>query len=333
MTGANEEIVDPLVLQRVSDAFETALKEDKKMNQNETNAVRNSGLQVGVIEEDTLQGAKTTQSEVAPSKSKVIHSKVIESKLKNEASLTSTKRSRDKGSGGTNLTSKVADACTPQGNRNHKAINATRNAKKSLSMASTNPNANNFANPELNDTTLNSTKLDAGYEGATKIGLEPENEMQMTASHTIFAFANGNTYPTEIDTNAKIERVEQENQVECKVIVLESVDVGSVKDIDGVGHVSSTSSSQISTAKEIHLLYASDLHEKLNTVDRTVNEIAEEIKIAEIMTLETAILEGVINKDSSIASDMIQRVELNKVIKQNIVLSYRFANLSCLKCC
>jgi len=78
--GANEEIVDPLVLQRVSDAFETALKEDKKMNQNETNAVRNSGLQVGVIEEDTLQGAKTTQSEVAPSKSKVIHSKVIESK-------------------------------------------------------------------------------------------------------------------------------------------------------------------------------------------------------------------------------------------------------------
>jgi hypothetical protein len=325
--------VDPLVLQRVSDAFERALKEDKKMNQNETNAVRNSGLQVGVIEEDTLQGANTTQSEAVPSKMKVIQSKLIESKLKNETSLTSTTRSRDKGSGGTNLTSKVADIWTPLVNRNHKAINATRNSKTLPPIASTNPSANNIANPESHDTTLNSNKSDDGYEGAAKIGLEPGNEMQMRASHAIVAVADGNTYPTEIETNAEIERVEKENHVESKVTVLERGDVGSVKHVDGGGHVSRTSSSQISTAKGSDILYVSDHHETSDTVDRTVNEIAEEIEITEMLTVETAILEGVVNKDTSIALDMIQKVKLNKVIKQNIVHPYRFANYSCLKCC
>lgn len=312
--------MDPLVLQRVNDAFERAVKEDKIINQNETNAVKNSDPQINEGVEGTLQGGN------AHEEVRAIQSKAIESKLKNGVSLTSTKRSRDKGRGGTDPTSNPTDGGPIQRNRNSKALSATKNVKTSRSMVNSNPSAKDVANPDSNAVTLNSSNLDDGHEGAAEKGIDPESEMHMRASNAIDVVADNNFHPTEILTNAKTERLEIENKVENKVTPLESEVVESVEDVDRIRGLSRHLSFQVSTAKDCDKLHISDPQQRQDAMDHAGDEIcpvigdeiAEEIGVSEVEVVN--LKEGVINRNNSIASDMIQKVELNKVIKQDIVL-------------
>jgi hypothetical protein len=324
--GADGDLVDPLVLQRVSDAFERAVKEDKKINQNKTNAVKNSVIETDEGEEGTLQGENNVQTEISRDEVKVIQSKVIESKLKNGVSLTSTKRSRDKGRGGTDPTSNPTDVGPIQRNGNSKAMSATKNVKTSRSMVSSNPSAKDIANPDSNAVTLNSSNLDDGYEGAAEKSIDPDSEMQMRASNAIDAVADNDLHPTEILTNAKTERVEIVKKVENKVTPLESEEVESVENVDGMGGLSRHLSSQISTVKDYDKLHSSDPQQRQDAMDHAGDEIcpvigdevAEENGVSEVEMVN--LKEGFVNENNSIASDMIQKVELNKVIKEDIVL-------------
>lgn len=328
--GADEDLVDPLVLQRVSDAFERAVKDDKKMTQNETTAVKNSVHQINEDIEGTLQIKSTVQTEISHSAVKVIQRKAIESKLKNGVPMTSTKRSRDKDSGVTDPTSNSTDGGQDGGpiqrNRNSKAMSATKNVKTSRSIVSRNSSAQDVANPNSNAVTFNGSNLYDRYECAAEKSIDPKSGMHIRASNAIEIVADNIFHPTEILTNAKTEWLQIENKVENEIKPLESKEFESIENVFNMGGLSRHLSSQISTVKDYNKLHVSHPLQRQNATDHVGDEIclvigdevAEEIGVVEVEVVN--LKKEVVNENNSIASDMIQKVKLNKVFKQDILL-------------
>lgn len=352
----DEDVVDPLVLQRVSDAFNKAVNEEIKVNQDDNDVVKDSAFRGGEDEESSLQREETVQSRRSNSEVKVNKKKVIESELGNGLSVTSTVRSREKRFDGIDSTVKIADRDKLQRDRKNEAIGGIKDVRFSCSKVSstslrtggTSSNIDSHPSTDTDTVTLSSrSKLSIPVKRVSRFAEQEETHYSMSkidkgpgpdnekdeGEHAIqMRITNGmmkikvvpdnRSHPTEIVIDSKTETEEGENKVERKEIVIERDEVEVIEDDEGKEEASRKLVSEALITKESYMLHIVGIQHRLNGADDAGDHIC--LVGGDNITMESggkevATLEGITGESSS--SNSNTALDETHQLKLNEVIS------------